>query len=369
VPISGSPWFTAAWYPLLALAAHRSARRRPDPEAGLEPLASSQAAGHVLPEAAAFAPALARLARPRAIALSLVAVVSLSTALTGPDGRLHLTVLDIGQGDAILVEAPSGASALVDGGPDPDRTLRELGQTLPFHRRRIDVLVVTHPHVDHFGGVVEVLRRYDVGSVVHAGRPAENEAYRRLLETAAAEPGGRVSAAEAGQRIAVGEVTLEVLFPTADDVTAPLPDDDLNNGSVVILLRYRGFEALLTGDAEAPVEALLADRGQLRPVDVLKVGHHGSDSGTTPGFVAATRPRLALISVGEGNTYGHPHRSTLSNLAESLGVRVLRTDVDGRLEVVTDGVFVWVHTGRGSIGPLPAGGRPPPASAAGTIGR
>ncbi len=199
-----------------------------------------------------------------------------------PDGRLHLTALDIGQGDAILVESPSGRTVLIDGGPDPDRTLRRLGANLPFFERRIDVMLLTHPHQDHIAGLVEVMARFRVGMLIHAGIPFDNPAYPRLLTDAGREAGLRLVLGRAGQRLTIDPTTsLEILYPTAADVAGPLPDGDINNGSIVALLRSGAFVALLTGDAEAPVEGRLADRGLLGPVDVLKVGHHGSRSGTT----------------------------------------------------------------------------------------
>jgi competence protein ComEC len=259
----------------------------------------------------------------------------------------------VGLGDAILSEAPVGAAALIDGGPDPDRTLREIGRTLPFHRRRLDVVVLTHPHVDHSAGLDQVLRRYDVRLFVDGGRPAASGPHEALRAAAAAEPGGRLMAAVAGQRLPVGDVTLEILFPTPADVAAPLPEEDVNNASVVVLLRYGEFEALLTGDAEAPVETLLRERGLLQPVEMLKVGHHGSDSSSTPAFLARIRPSVAVISLGAGNSYGHPHRSTLEHLAAVSEIRVLRTDLDGRVEIVTDGLTFRVRGSRGESGPLP----------------
>ncbi len=262
----------------------------------------------MLPEAAAFTSVLALAARPRRAALGLLLAVSVATAATGPDGRLHLTVLDIGQGDAILIEAPDGATALVDGGVDPDLTLRRMGEALPFHHRRIDVVVLTHPHQDHLGGLEEVLRRYEVGLFVDGGRPAETDPHRHLLDAVRRERGAAMIVAEAGRTIRLGAATLEILYPTAGDASAPLPEGDINNASVVIVLRYGRFEALLTGDAEAPVERLLLERDQLQPVDVLKVGHHGSDSSTTPALVSATLPAVAIVSAGLDNEYGHPHR-------------------------------------------------------------
>jgi competence protein ComEC len=136
-----------------------------------------------------------------------------------------------------------------------------------------------------------------------------------------------------------------------------------------MLVRFGGFEALLTGDAEAPIEALLAQRGLLRPVELMKVGHHGSDSSTTPGFLALTRPSIAVISLGADNSYGHPHRSTLEHLAAVPGIRVLRTDLVGRIEVVSDGRTFLVRGSWGEIGPLPVSGGAPSDAATGTIGR
>jgi competence protein ComEC len=354
MPLAGAPWFTAAWYPGLALVVHRLNRRADDGPPGLEPMEAAAGLRHALPEVAAFAPTLAWAARPRRVAVGVVLAVVLATAMGRSDGRLHVTVLDIGQGDAILIEAPGGATALVDGGPDPDLTLRQLGQSLPFHRRRIDVVVLTHPHQDHLGGLGEVLRRYDVGLVVDGGRPVATEPHRALLAAAAREPGARIVAARAGEVIRIGEVTLEVVFPDALDVAAPLPEGDVNNGSIVLLVRYGAFEALLTGDAEAPVEALLGARGRLGAVEVLKVAHHGSDSGTTAEFLEATRPAVAVVSAGVDNSYGHPHRSTLDALTQVPGLRLFRTDLDGNVEVVTDGASYWVASGRGEVGPLPA---------------
>jgi competence protein ComEC len=338
IPLGGGPLLTAAWYPCLALAAMRVGRRDDQFEPDTLEAAPVGSGALVLPEAAAFATAVTWFARPRRAAIGLVAAVALATALGGTDGRLHLTVLDIGQGDAILIEAPNGQTALIDAGPDPDLTLRRIGQALPFHERRIDVVILTHPHQDHLGGLEEVVRRYEVGVFVDGGRPAETDPHRRVLEAVAREPGARLVEAVAGGRIPLGGgAVLEVLYPTPADVAAPLPEGDVNNASVVVLLRYGAFEALLTGDAEAPVEELLAARGELETVDVLKVGHHGSDSSTTPAFLAATHPAVAVISLAADNEYGHPHRSTLEHLEAVSGLRLYRTDLDGSVEITTDG--------------------------------
>ena len=333
-----------AWFPMLALA---SWAMRPDRR---EPESSRAVPDESMTGAIA---AIAGFFRPVRAVLLLVAILAAITIGSRPDGRLHLTVLDIGQGDAILVEAPSGRTMLIDGGPDPELTLRRLGANTPFFARRIDLLVLSHPHQDHVAGLVEILGRHRVGAILHAGISFENAAFDRLLTDAAAAA-VPVRLARAGQTVALDATTsLEILFPSEADASAPLPEGDINNGSVVLLLRHGGFTALLTGDAKAPVEAALIGRGILPPVDVLKVGHHGSHSSTTPGLLAAVKPSLAIISSGEGNEYGHPAPETLAALASHGSISVHRTDLEGDVEVVSDGRTYRVRTDAGWHDPRP----------------
>lgn len=344
-------WLALGWYP--ALAAAWLARRPTQSVEPVEPVPLG-AAGAAVPLPGSGLPALARrLLRPRLLGAMLVLILVVVSLASLPDGRLHLTALDIGQGDAILIETASGATMLIDGGPDPDLTLRRLGEALPFHRRTIDVVLLTHPHEDHIAGLVEVLARYRVGLLLHAGIAFENSAYDRLLADAAALD-IPVRLARAGQQVHLDAVTeVEVLYPTNADAGLPLPEGDINNGSVVALLRQGGFSTLLTGDAEAPIESLLEARGLLEPVDVLKTGHHGSDSSTTEALLAVTRPSVALISDGVDNEYGHPSSPTLRRLADVPGLTVLRTDLHGNLEVISDGVSFRVLTRVGALAARP----------------
>ena len=360
LPVSLPPLLAAAWYPFLAVAWRRRARSAA-PDGG--PVAIGppsrrrrllRAAGRGLGRLLApLRRGLVLVSTPRRALAGLVVLLAATTVATQPDGRLHVVMLDIGQGDAILVTAPSGATLLVDGGPDPDVTLRRLGAALPWWQRRIDVVLLTHPHQDHVGGLPEVLRRYAVNTVLDGGRAYGNPAYASLLALAATEPGTRLHRARAGDVVTLDRRTaLSILYPSEADAGAPLPAGDLNNASVVGLLRLDRFSALLTGDAEAPVEAMLAGRDLLTPVDVLKVGHHGSKSGTTPGFLSGVDPAVGLVSVGTGNEYGHPSPQTLQVLADA-GVTVYRTDLDGTTEVRTDGASWSVHA-RGRTGPVRA---------------
>jgi competence protein ComEC len=337
VPVAAPGWLPLAWYPALLVASRRMTRPDSEPAPGLVllPLRTAPRRSALLEGLRSIARALARpLAGLVATAVLLVAL----TLATRPDGRLHLVALDVGQGDAILVIAPSGATLLVDGGPDPDLLLRRLGERLPWWHRRIDVMILTHPHEDHVGGLVAVLERYEVGLILDSGRPYENPTYPRFVEDARSEPGGHLALARAGTVIGLDRTTtLTILYPSTEDAAAPLPDGDINNASVVGLLRSGGFTALLTGDAELPVEALLATRGLLARIDVLKVGHHGSHSSSAPALLDATHPAVALISVGTGNDYGHPHQVTLDHLRAVPGLRLHRTDREGSLEVISDG--------------------------------
>ncbi len=364
LPVTAPGWLALAWYPALALSWRRFV-------SGADPPETAQTEAELLPlrlvrgrpsTLSRLLEGLRPLARP---ATGMVAVGLLLGALTVlglPDGRLHLVALDIGQGDAILVTAPSGATMLVDGGPDPDLLLRRLGERLPWWKRRIDVVILTHPHEDHVAGLVAALERYQVGLVIDGGRDYPNPSYHRFLELAAEEPGARVALARAGQRIRLDSTTLvTLLYPTAADVAGALPQGDINNASVVALLRSGAFTALLTGDAEAPVEAMLAERGLLSRVDVLKVGHHGSRSSSSPPLLDATQPGLALISAGVDNDYGHPHQVTLDGLRAIPGLRLHRTDLEGGIEVISDGLRYQVRSRLVTDPWRPAVGAPMPA--------
>jgi competence protein ComEC len=333
VELAAPPWLAALWYPGLLLAHRRLGRA---------------AAGTDVPSAVGGG-FVGAAGRPLPMLVATVAAVALLTVMTQPDGRLHLVMLDIGQGDAILVVSPSGRTALVDGGPDPDLTLRRLGERLPFWQRRLDVIVLTHPHEDHVAGLVAALERFEVKLVLEPGRDYDNPTYPRFVALAHAEPGSHFRLARTGDVITLDRDTqLTVLFPDQVDADAPLLDGDINNASVVMLLESGTFRALLTGDAEAPVEALLLERGRVGHVDVLKVGHHGSESSTTPAFLAAASPRMALISCGIDNDYGHPHAITLEHLSAIPGLVIHRTDTEGTIEVASDGRTL---PDAGSIGP------------------
>ena len=278
--------------------------------------------------------------------LALVVALATVAAVARPDGRLHVVALDVGQGDAILVETPAGGRLLVDGGPDPDRLLVDLDERIPPWDRRIDLVVVTHPHEDHVGGLALVVERYRVARVVESGLAGPGSGYAALEAALAArnQPSGRLAT---GDRFTLDDVRFEVLWPDRTAVPRETPDTGtgINNVSIVLLGSFGTQRFLLTGDMEEGVDPILVARG-LPTVDLLKVAHHGSRTATSDALLAATRPAVAIISVGANNTFGHPAPGTLARLSAH-GVTTYRTDLQGTLDVILDGHTLGVRTGRG----------------------
>ena len=288
-----------------------------------------------------------RLERIVAIATAASLIALVVAFAHRPDGTTRITVIDVGQGDSILVEGGRGGRLLVDGGPDPDRLLIELDRRLPPWDRRLDAVILTHPHEDHVAGLAMLLGRYRVGRVYETGMHGPGPGYKawaRALALPNAPPDGRLAT---GDRLAVDDLHLRVLWPDPGKVPLEPPDGGrgINDVSVVLLGEVAGRRILLTGDVEDDVDPLLVARG-LPPIDVLKVAHHGSKTASTPAFLDVVKPAVAIVSAGAGNPYGHPARSTLDRLA-STGARVLRTDTDGSVEVDIGGSGVRVAASGG----------------------
>ncbi|HEX5591689.1 MAG TPA: ComEC/Rec2 family competence protein [Candidatus Limnocylindrales bacterium] len=270
----------------------------------------------------------------RGLAIGMVAaVVALGVAVVHrPDGIPRLVVFDVGQGDAILVEGERGGRLLVDGGPDPGRLLVALDEHLPPWDRRIDVVVLSHPHEDHAAGLAALLARYGVDRVIEPGMTGPGPGYAALsgaLAGSAIERG----TLSTGDRLAVDGIRLTVLWPDIGSVPETPPDGGtgINNVSIVLLGESGRHRFLLTGDIEEEIDPTILGRG-LGRVDVLKVAHHGSRTATTEAFVEALRPSVAVVSAGRGNPYGHPAPATVARL-EAAGARVLRTDRHGTVEI------------------------------------
>jgi competence protein ComEC len=273
--------------------------------------------------------------------LLIAAVIVWSVALTQPDDRLHVSFLDVGQGDAVLIQTPNNQDILIDGGPDPQKINLELGEKLPFWDRTIDLVVCTQPQADHVTGLVEVLQRYEVKQVLDPCLSYETLIYQewlRLIE----DKGIECSVAHAGQEIDLGNgIKMEVLNPPESLWQGT--DDDIDNNGVVLRLSWDNISFLFTADIRAEAEfELIMQRASLKST-VLKVAHHGSQTSTTSQFLAAVDPEVAVICVGAGNPFGHPGREVLQRLTDSLGEdNVYRTDQDGTIEFITDGERLWV---------------------------
>lgn len=248
-------------------------------------------------------------------------------------GDLHLIVFDVGQGDAIFIEAPNGNQVLVDGGPS-NAILGKLGAAMPFWDRSLDLVVLTHPHADHVTGLIEVLKRYDVGMVLESGvnySTAEYREWRTLLE----QKHIPVLIARAGQKIHLSPKTELNLLTPFESFIEKSPNH-VHDAMVVSKLIYASSSVMLTGDVEKQIEYRLLLSGADLDSDILKVAHHGSRTSTTEGFVRAVSPQYAVISVGRKNRYGHPYQQTLDVLAK-FGIKIFRTDQDGDVEFVSDG--------------------------------
>lgn len=256
-------------------------------------------------------------------------------------GTLRVTFLDVGQGDSAIIESPTGKVLIVDTGGlfadgSEDEGERVVAPYLHYRGRdHVDAIVLTHPHADHIGGATSLLREFSVGLLIDNGAPDHSPLTTQIL-TAAHERGVPTRAARRGEELDFGDgVTAKVLAPSPQETQAGVPND----ASVTLRLEYGRTAFLLTGDAEAEEESEMLQSGQPLACDLLKVGHHGSHTSTTPAFLAAAHPRFAIVSVGAHNVYGHPSPEILARLRET-GVRAFRTDKNGAVTCVSDGVTI-----------------------------
>jgi len=270
----------------------------------------------------------------------------LSSSSSATPSSLRISVLDVGQGDAILVEL-EGRRMLIDGGPDPARLSVELDALIPSWDRKIDVLVASHPHEDHLAGLPRLLDRYQIRSILGAetrgGGPASASWSELLLHRQVS-----YHTVTTGTSFMLGSARLEVLWP--DQAALKYEPSDggsaLNNRSIVLRLDMSGFSALFTGDIESDIDALIARRLGA-PVDLLKAPHHGGATASSRSLLQIADPRLSVISVGEQNSYGHPAVATVDRLGER-GGSVLRTDRDGTVSVTVNADGIKVKTDSGT---------------------
>jgi competence protein ComEC len=281
------------------------------------------------------------------LALLFLATTLVLTPPQRVDHRLRITVLDVGQADCIVIQTPLGHTILVDSGgrlergTDGGSSAEAAGERIvvPFLRRagvrRIDALILSHPHGDHVGAAAPILRDgFSVGQLADSGQQYSGYAWRDAVATARAvrvpivyPRAGMVWRTDDG-------VTLTFIGPSLPFIES---NNTINDNSVAFILQYRQFRMLFTGDAGVAAEQRFLNEGIDLHADVLKVGHHGSAYSSSPQFIAAVHPKYALISVGRYNMFGHPAPSTMKTL-QRFDSRVYRTDENGAVSVTTDGI-------------------------------
>lgn len=250
-------------------------------------------------------------------------------------GLLTFAVLNIGQGDALFIESPTGTQILVDGGPDK-ALMSEIPHVIPWYDRHIDMIVVTNPDQDHYSGFISLLQQYKVDAVLEAGTLGASPAYKILEKEINDKKIPRIIA-ERGQMIGIGGgAYLQILFPDRDVLGM-----SSNDGSIVMRLVYGDTSVALQGDSTARIEEYLFDRD--KPNDerdlkstILKVGHHGSKTSSTEDYVSAVSPQWAVMSSGQNNTYGHPNQQTL-DIFNKFHIPALDTCTMGRIVFKSDG--------------------------------
>ncbi len=268
-----------------------------------------------------------------------------------PDGKLHIVFCAVGQGDAIYIRAPNQADILIDGGPNA-RVLDCLGKYMPFFDRQLEMVVLTHPQKDHYGGLVDVLKRYSIKYFVTIQLKQSSDSYREY-EAILASRLKVMKYPTTGDRIKIDQLVMDVVWPAEtwlahhvdqDDVIVQkpnlpsfIPQLDLNTYSLYLHLQYGSFDALFTGDGDISTqEAIVTYFPDILPkgIELLKVPHHGSCTGVSQEFAGQLKPRISIVQVGK-NSYGHPCESTLK-LLDQIG-DIYRTDKDGTIEIISDG--------------------------------
>jgi len=276
----------------------------------------------------------------------LIAVVLVWTAfLNMPDGKLHVSVLDIGQGDAILIQTQNNQNILIDGGPSPQAINLELGKKLPFWDRTIDLIFLTQPQADHITGLIELLQRYKIKQIITSGVASNSVSYNHWLELVN-DKQIKYETAHAGQEIVLGnDIKIEVLHPPPTLLKDT--SDDIDNNGLVLRLVCSDINFLFTADINKEAELyLISHRADLKST-VLKVAHHGSSTSTSSQFLAVVDPEAAVISAGEDNRFGHPNPEVVSRLKDRIGItNMFVTCENGTVEFITDGDHLWVKTDR-----------------------
>jgi competence protein ComEC len=246
---------------------------------------------------------------------------------------LAVNFFDIGQGDAIFIETPKRQQILIDGGPG-SKILEKLGKEIPFWDRDIDLVILTHPEADHLSGLIEVLKKYKVNSILWTGVVRDTPEYKEWEELIR-EEGAKIYFSKSGQKIKMSSgISIDILYPFENIKGKEIKDS--NDTSIIGRLIFNDISFLFTGDASEKTEKELLNAKSEIASDVLKIGHHGSKTSSSADFLDKISPALAIIQVGKNNSYGHPTQEVLENL-KKYGIRILRTDEMGDIKIISDG--------------------------------
>ncbi|MEK7517391.1 MAG: MBL fold metallo-hydrolase [Patescibacteria group bacterium] len=286
----------------------------------------------------------------RAFFFSIVAIASLGgifgyQSFVLQDHKLHIVFCDVGQGDAIYIKTPSNSDILIDGGPN-ESVLSCLGSNMPFWDKTLELVILTHPHADHLNGLISVAENYKIIAFATEDLKNKTQGFAKLMDLIKNQERIKIQYVYAGDKFELkDEVVLEVVGPTKKFLQLTSPGGNIGESgefaSVLSLIKYKGFEVLLTGDSQASElsEAIQSfDFAQdFSTVSVLQVPHHGSKTGLNSDILDSIKPELAVISVGSNNKYGHPAKEIIEILRDR-DIKILRTDRDGEIEIVSDGV-------------------------------
>ena len=243
--------------------------------------------------------------------------------------------LDVGQGDSELLYLPDGIKVLIDAGNNDGAVVRELEKILPMNDRYIDIAVMTHPQRDHSGGIINLLDSYEFGLLIDNGREGTTKTYDLLREKIKSKKVKTISVT-AGDRILYGDIVMNVLNPTKRSRQAK----ELNDGCIVLLVEDRTTRSLFTCDIGTGIENVLRSTYDIH-AQILKVPHHGSRFSSSKAFITAVKPIIAVIEVGDRNSYGHPTKETLAQLS-AVGATILRTDKNGTMRVSVENNKLYV---------------------------
>jgi competence protein ComEC len=279
------------------------------------------------------------------ISLAISVILTWIVIINIPDDKLHVHILNVGQGDAILIQTPNRQNILIDGGPSPQAINLELGKKLPFWDKTIDLMLLTQPQADHITGLIEVLQYYNVKQVIESALTANSLIHAQWLKIVEDKKINH-STGCAGQEINMGDdINIEILHPPKSLLKSNY--DNINDNGLVLRVSYKAVSFLLTADIGEEAEwHLISQRANLQST-VLKVAHHGSQSSTSPELLAVANPKAAVVSVGSNNNFGHPHHDVIARLIQKVGEdKILLTSRNGTVEFITDGNRLWAKTER-----------------------